>query len=170
MHLALMTDQTFAAFIKDNQIRFFRIAYSYMKNEDDALDVVQETILKAYEKQHTLRSEEMLQTWFYRILINTSIDMLRRRKKLVLVDELPPEACSSGQVSRLLDSLDLDQALERMPTELKTIIILRFFEDLKLSEIARILRLPVSTVKSRLYRALSVLRADMEIEERGVLQ
>ena len=170
MRLALIADQTFAAFIKDNQIRFYRIAYSYMKNSDDALDVVQETILKAYEKQHTLRSEEMLQTWFYRILINTSIDMLRKRKKLVLMDELPAEASNSEQVPHLLDTMDLDQALERLPTELKTVIILRFFEDMKLSEIAQILRLPISTVKSRLYRGLSVLRADMEIEERRALQ
>ena len=164
-----MTEQRFTAFIKDNQIRFYRIAYSYMKNSDDALDVVQETVLKAYEKRHTLRSEEMLQTWFYRILINTSIDMLRRRKRLVIVDELPEEACGSGQVPRLLDAMDLDQALERLPAELKTVIILRFFEDLKLSEIAQVLRLPVSTVKSRLYRGLSVLRADMEIKERGAV-
>ena len=164
MRPALTTDQAFADFIRENQQRFYRLAYSYTKNSDDALDVVQEAVLKAYEKRHTLRSAAVLRTWFYRILINACVDFLRRSQRLVVTDA-PPEGDSGQREPRAAEELDLREALDRLEPALKSVVLLRFFEEMKLREIAAVLRLPLSTVKSRLYRALELLRIDLDGEE-----
>lgn len=159
----MSSDQEFVSFVKENQARFYRLAFSYVKNSDDALDVVQEAVLKAYEKRHTLRHEETMRTWFYRILINTSIDALRHKQRILYTDAVPEE--SGGPETGVLDTMALSEALERLNPELKSVVLLRFFEDMKLSEIAQVLGVPLSTVKNRLYRALSLLRMDLTAEE-----
>ena len=63
------------------------------------------------------------------------------------------------------ENLDLQQALQQLPLQLREVIILRFFEDLKIDEVASILTLPVSTTKSRLYKALKLLKVELEQEE-----
>ena len=160
----MSSDQEFVSFIKENQARFYRLAFSYVKNSDDALDVVQEAVLKAYEKRHTLRREETMRTWFYRILVNTSIDSLRHKQRVFCTDTVPEEG-GSGPEAGLLDTMALGEALERLNPELKSVVLLRFFEDMKLSEIAQVLGIPLSTVKNRLYRALALLRVDLTAEE-----
>lgn len=164
MRRVLTSDQEFVSFVKENQARFYRLAFSYVKNSDDALDVVQEAVLKAYEKRHTLRREETMRTWFYRILVNASIDALRRRQRVLCTDAVPEES-GGGPEAAILDAVTLNEALERLSPELKSVVLLRFFEDMKLSEIAQVLGIPLSTVKNRLYRALSLLRMDLETEE-----
>ena len=161
----MSSDQEFVSFVKENKARFYRLAFSYVKNSDDALDVVQEAVLKAYEKRHTLRREETMRTWFYRILVNASIDALRRRQRVFCSDTVPEEKSGGGPETAVLDAMALSQALERLSPELKSVVLLRFFEDMKLSEIAQVLGVPLSTVKNRLYRALSLLRIDLEAEE-----
>lgn len=160
----MTSDQEFVSFVKENQARFYRLAFSYVKNSDDALDVVQEAVLKAYEKRHTLRREETMRTWFYRILINASIDALRHKQRVLYTDAVPEES-SSGPEAGVLDAMALSGALERLSPELKSVVLLRFFEDMKLSEIAQVLGIPLSTVKNRLYRALSLLRTNLTAEE-----
>ena len=160
----MTSDQEFVSFVKENQARFYRLAFSYVKNSDDALDVVQEAVLKAYEKRHTLRQDDTMRTWFYRILINTSIDALRHKQRVLYTDMVPEES-GSGPEAGVLDTMALSDALERLSPELKSVVLLRFFEDMKLLEIAQVLGIPLSTVKNRLYRALSLLRTGLTAEE-----
>ncbi|MCC0627962.1 MULTISPECIES: RNA polymerase sigma factor [unclassified Clostridioides] len=147
-------------YIIDNKDSFYRIAYSYTKNEEDALDVVQEAMYKALCSVENIKEVNYMKTWFYKILVRTSIDFIRKNRKysnmtdIDLVDE-------TGEYDKYTD-LDLRRALEELPIEYKSIIILRFFEDLKIEEVAIILDENVNTVKTRLYTALKKLKLKIE--------
>ncbi|MGO0814050.1 RNA polymerase sigma factor [Clostridioides difficile] len=147
-------------YIIDNKDSFYRIAYSYTKNEEDALDVVQEARYKALYSVENIKEVNYIKTWFYKILVRTSIDFIRKNRKynnmtdIDLIDE-------TGEYDKYTD-LDLRRALEELPIEYKSIIILRFFEDLKIEEVAIILDENVNTVKTRLYTALKKLKLKIE--------
>ncbi|WP_131005990.1 RNA polymerase sigma factor [Clostridioides difficile] len=147
-------------YIIDNKDSFYRIAYSYTKNEEDALDVVQEAMYKALYSVENIKEVNYIKTWFYKILVRTSIDFIRKNRKynnmtdIDLIDE-------TGEYDKYTD-LDLRRALEELPIEYKSIIILRFFEDLKIEEVAIILDEDVNTVKTRLYTALKKLKLKIE--------
>ena len=117
-------------YIVAHQEEFYRLAYSYVKNRDAALDVVQESIVKALAKSDTLRRPEYLKTWFYRILLNESMNHHRRAKRLVPLEdtllETPVPARDPGE------RLDLYDAIERLDWKEQTVVRLRFFEDMKL--------------------------------------
>ena len=147
-------------YIIDNKDSFYRIAYSYTKNEEDALDVVQEAMYKALYSVENIKEVNYIKTWFYKILVRTSIDFIRKNRKynnmtdIDIIDE-------TGEYDKYTD-LDLRRALEELPIEYKSIIILRFFEDLKIEEVAIILDENVNTVKTRLYTALKKLKLKIE--------
>ncbi|WP_091727904.1 sigma-70 family RNA polymerase sigma factor [Proteiniborus ethanoligenes] len=141
--------------------KYYRLAYSYVKNTDDALDIVQESIYKAITSLDKIQNPEYIKTWFYRIVINTSLDFLRKQKKIVIADAETLEFYSPGANDNYKD-LDLQKALDNLPPNYRSIIVLRYFEDLKIEEIADILELNVNTVKTRLYSALKKLRLNME--------
>lgn len=139
---------------------YYRLAYSYVKNADDALDIVQESIYKAISSIVTLKNSSYIKTWFYRIVVNTSLDFLKKRKNVVIVDEEVLSGYDSGEIDNY-QNIDLKNALEDLPENYRTIIILRFFEDLKIEEIGEILNENVNTIKTRLYKSLKMLRIKM---------
>jgi RNA polymerase sigma-70 factor, ECF subfamily len=153
----------FEDYIIKNKEKHYRLAFSYVRNVDDALDVVQEAIYKAISTMDALENPGYLKTWFYKILVNTSIDLLRKRKKLVIVDD---EALSSFDSSAAdqYEDIDLQKALEGLPVQYRSVVVLRFFEDLKIEEIAVILDENVNTIKTRLYKALKMLRIHLNDE------
>ena len=157
-----MKEEKLTAFIVENQVRFYRLAYSYLKNREEALDAVQTAVCRALEKQDGLQDADALRTWFYRILVNVCMDQLRRRKRVTLV---PPEDTGSYE-----DPLPSDGTLARrvdaLPAEVGTIVKLRFYEELSLKEISAVTGVPLSTVKTRLYTGLKKLRVTLESEER----
>lgn len=123
--------------ITDHNQDFYRLAFSYVKNQDDALDIIQESIKKALSSVETVRNPETIKSWFYKILVRTAIDFLRKQKKVKVMDDETIEFLSSGKEDHYKDT-DLHEALDELPSHYKTIIILRFFEDLKIEEIAEI--------------------------------
>jgi len=143
--------------------RFYRLAYSYVHNREDALDVVSESIVKALRSQRGLRDREAMRAWFYRIVIHTACDFRRRDRRTVLALEARDPG---GQEDRHADA-DLAGALRSLPEALRAVVILRFFEDLKIQEIAYVLDENLSTIKSRLYRALRMLRLELSEEHAG---
>jgi RNA polymerase sigma-70 factor (ECF subfamily) len=147
-------------YVIENKEKHYRIAYSYVKNADDALDIVQESIIKAMVSLNTLKNREYLKTWFYRILINCSLDFIRKQKKVITLDN---EILYSyvNEFDDTYADIDLHRALDELPDIYRSIIILRFFEDLKIEEIAEILNENVNTVKTRLYKSLDKLRIKM---------
>ena len=145
-------------YIIENQEHFYRLAYSYVKDRDAALDVVQNAVLKALTHWKSLRNPAYLKTWFYRILINEGLNYIRKNRRIVpatgLREQPAPEEDIPGK-------LDVYAAVERLSPKLRTIVVLRFFEDMSLQEIAEATALNLNTVKTRLYHALKILKKDM---------
>lgn len=146
-------------YIKENQDKLYKIAYVYTKNQEMALDVVQEAITKALENIGKLRNEEFVKTWFYRILINESLKAI---KKKVYECELAENTKYSSHEEKVVQNLDIYSSIEKLNEKIKTVIFLRYFENLKLEEIARITNTNISTVKSRLYKGIKEIRKEIE--------
>ena len=140
----------------ENYQSYYRLAYSYVHQEADAMDIVQEGAYKAMQKAGSLREERFAGTWIYRIMINTAKDYVKKYRQEY-------EALNENMIdSKGHDSdMDLKDAVDKLPIQEKTLIILRFYEDKPLSEIADILQENLSTVKSRLYRTLGKLRKEL---------
>ena len=147
--------QQLTAFIVAHQEDFYRLAYSHVKNRDAALDVVQESIVKALAKSGGIRRTESLKPWFYRILINESMNYYRYTRRLTPLEEAAEAAAPAGDHAARLDLL---AAIDRLDPRDQLIIRLRFFEEMKLEEIAQAAGLNLNTVKSRLYKGLRKLR------------
>ncbi|QPQ32616.1 sigma-70 family RNA polymerase sigma factor [Lysinibacillus sp. JNUCC 51] len=150
-------------FVMQNQEKYYRVAYQYVRNREDALDVVHDAIKKAYSNMNSLKNPEYIRTWFYRIVVNTALDLLRKQKKNIVIDDEILSNLDTGMMDKYED-VDLNNSLNALPEQYRSVIILRYFEDFKLGEIAEILNENLSTVKRRLYKALQILRIDM-IEE-----
>lgn len=138
----------------------YRMAYTYVRNEDDALDIVQDSAYKAIKYAESVKKEQYIETWIYRIVINSAIDFIKKNKREVLTD-IPEELETNGNTDNYAD-FDTLQALKVLNEKERAVILLRFFEDKKLDEIAAILNINLSTTKSLLYRSLKKLRIELE--------
>lgn len=151
------TKNQIAEYVMEHRDNLYRLAYSYTRNADDALDIVQESVCKAMASRQSLKDFSLMRVWIYRIVVNTSLDVLRKRRRLVPLgdDALQDDV---GVRDRYTD-IDLLKALDDLALQDRSIVVLHYFEDLKLDEVAFALELNVNTVKTRLYRALERLRA-----------
>lgn len=156
------TEQELVELIKANKEKYYRVAFTYVKNKEDALDIVHDAIVKALQKIHQLRNKKYLETWFYRILINESISFVRKNKNVIYLDELPDSQLPAAEDIDREQYKTLYATLDHLSPKLRTVVILRFFEDMKFDEIAEITSTKPSTVKARLYKALKTLKIDME--------
>lgn len=145
-----------------NYQKYYRLAYSYVKNEADALDIVQESAYKAIKQCSKLKNTGYADTWIYRIVMNTATDFLRQKQKnIVGVDDyLDQEQAVNEDGYANADIMDTLSVLEDKD---RSVLILRYFEQCQLDQIADITGEKLSTVKSRLYRALKKLRIDTDI-------
>ena len=139
-----------------NYNRYYRLAYSYVHNEADAGEIVQNGAYKAILNSDTLRQEQYVETWLYRIMLNEIFSFLRK-PAMSSIDEV----AETGREDTY-ENLDLARALDSLEKEDRLVIQLRYFEDMKLEEIAAILDENLSTVKSRLYRTIKKLRIKLE--------
>lgn len=158
--------QILETFLIENKEAHYRIAYGYVRSKENALDIVQDAIIKALQSIDRLKEMNYLKTWFYRILVNTAIDFIRKYKRLIIMDDETINAVLPETTNEIAD-LDLQDAVNELKPNEKTLIILRFFEDMKIEEIAEVLGDNVNTVKTRLYRVLKKLRVEMG-EEYGL--
>lgn len=144
---------------------YYRMAYSYVHNESDASDIVQEGAYKAIKYSSSLKNVEYASTWIYRIMMNEIYRVLEGKKCVSIDDEsvIEPEHIDK------YENIDLKRALDAMPPKDKAVIQLKYLEDMKLDEIAIILDENPSTIKSRLYRGIKKLKLEMTDEVwRGV--
>jgi len=149
------------SFLIENREAYYRLAYSYVHNQDDALDIVQDAICKALSSSKSLNDPNAIKSWFYRIVVNTSLDYIRKNKRLLYVEDEDLEVIGPSKSDQYED-YDLQKALEKLPTMSKTIITLRFFEDMTFEEIAQILDLNINTVKTRFYTSIRKLRIELD--------
>ncbi len=148
--------ELFEQFIRQNVDGAYRFAYTYMKNREDAEDVVNESVIKALRSIRSLRNPDYIKTWFYKIIVNTSLTQLRRKKQFVALEHVE-EAAEDDHARLLFDSM-----VAGVGEPDRTILVLRYCEGMTLSQIARVLDMNENTIKTRLYRALRTLRANME--------
>ena len=155
--------QIFQQYILDHKDAHFRLVYSYTKNHEDALDVIQTSIEKALKAYRKKTYPEHLNSWFYKVLINTSLDHLKSRKNIISFDADLMEQTFITHDTYM--DFDLKLALDQLPTELKTIITLKYFEEMTFSGMSQILGENENTIKTKLYKALKWLKLDMEAKQ-----
>lgn len=149
--------QVIKEYIVENQNKFYRLAYSYTRNQEDALDAVQNAVCKILEHYKEIQNENAVRTWVYRIIVNESLRLLKEKKRQ---DWLKNNTDGEGvyEERRFDVQDDLYEQINNLDTETQTIIKLRFYEDLTLKEIAEITEMNLNTVKAKLYRGLQALK------------
>lgn len=153
-----MTSELFTERIESAKHKLYKTAMLYMGSHSAAMDVLDETIYKAWCARNKLRQEQYFDTWITRILINECNNELRRQKRLCPIDELPETAAEA------YDHLPLREAIRKLPKELKDVIILRYFSGFTLVETSQMLKIPQGTAASRQRKALQLLRLELEEE------
>ena len=143
----------------ENKESFYRLAYYYVKNHHDAMDILQESILKGYSSLSKIKDESSIDKYLNRIIINTAIDFIRKNSKMIFTDD----ECLKEKIVDF-DENDINYAVEDLESELKSIIVLKYFHGYKISEVAEILDISVSTVKNRMHKALKQLRVEIKEE------
>lgn len=133
----------------------YRVSMSMLKNEHDAQDAVHDAILLAYQNRHKLRQEQYFGTWLTRILINVCKKQLRQRKHYADLGDTLPEIASRDNPYL---SVEIGDAVNRLPEKIRLTVILYYVEDYSVKEIKSILKIPEGTVKSRLNKGRNLLR------------
>lgn len=154
-------EHSFEKLVVQEQNKLYRIAYTYVRDEHDALDIVQETVIKGYKSFHKLKDINLFSTWITRILINCALDHIRR-SKVVIPMEIISEHLSNNEESNSIISMDISHAFEQLKHNQKTIILLRYYYGYSVPEIADILEKPEGTIKSQLHRTLQIFKKKLE--------
>ncbi len=152
--------KVFENYISQNADGVYRFAYTYMRSREEAEDVVNDSVVKALKAIGSLRDQERVANWFLRIVANTALTRLKQNKREVVLDPALVEDIPAHEDS--MAALSFEQMLDVLDPHSRAVIALRFWEDRALDEIASILDENVNTVKTRLYRALKVLKIEME--------
>ena len=159
--------------------RWEKRVYNYLlritANREDALDLTQDVFLKAYQNLRKLDDPGRFAPWLYRIAHNEAYSMFRKRRPETDVDEIEPEGTGTGinvggsSVFPIELSMAVSTALDRLSPDHREAVVLKIYQGFKFEEMAEILACPVSTIKSRLYTALELLKADLApLKTRGV--
>ena len=155
------------------QRQIYALAYRHIGRQEDARDVCQETFLRAYRGLGGFRGQAKFSSWLYRITINLCRDWVRRERRAPVVQppedsdlmELAAARAPSESIEDQVGRRDLTRAVERamalLPEEQRTAILLKEYEGLTFQEIADVVGCPLSTVKTRLYQGLTVLRREL---------
>lgn len=154
-----MTQAEFNARIVAMQDTLYRVSTTILPQLCDREDAVQGAIEKAIRKRHTLRKDNALKAWLTRILINECYSLLRRRKRELLFDDVPEREVAQDA------NPDLYQLFTSLEETYRLPMVLHYVEGYTVDEICRMLRMPKSTLKSRLYRGKQLLRKALEKEE-----
>lgn len=144
--------EAFANIIKLNKIYLYKTAYMYVKDEEKSLEVLQETIARGLTNINKLKNPNYFKTWITRILINVAIDMNRKNSKTELLTETSPIVEEKISIS-LEERLDLYNAVDLLCENYKTVIIMKYFNDMKVKDISEVMNVPENTVKTYLNRA-----------------
>ncbi|WP_291582384.1 sigma-70 family RNA polymerase sigma factor [Clostridium sp. UBA6640] len=154
-------DKAFLRLFQTYEEELYRIAFLYVKNKEDALDVIQEAAYRSFKNLSSLKNTEYFKTWLTKITINCAIDHIRKMQKVV---ELNPEHV---EYTEFYDEdtplkLTLNELMDTLNENEKSIVILKYYYEYTFKEISEILELPLGTGKSILYRALGKLRKKAE--------
>ncbi|AKG34494.1 RNA polymerase sigma factor [Paenibacillus durus ATCC 35681] len=156
----LSDEDSFFGLVAENKRTLYGIAYSYLRSESDALEMVQEATCRAWVKRNSLKDEGRFTPWLIRILINCCNDELKRRKR-VIPSEI--QGSESGVIEMASDrKLDMERALDGVKPKYRQVLVLKYYRDMTLIEIAEVLGKPEGTVKTWLNKGLKQLRDKMK--------
>lgn len=154
--------EAFQMLIHKEKEKMYRMAYMYMRNEDDALEVFQESLYKALNSIDTLKNNHYFSTWLMRILINTAIATLKKKQKTIFMENEIIDQMESVVHVQIEEQLDLLQAMDEIEEKYKTVLLLRFYQDYTVKQIAVLLDCPEGTVKTNIRRGLDVLKTKLK--------
>jgi RNA polymerase sigma-70 factor (ECF subfamily) len=147
--------------------RLFAVAHRILRDFDAAGDALQVTLLRIWRDLPTLRDPALVEAWTYRVLVRACHDQLRKqRRQAAAIHLLGVDGAAEDPAISIADREQLDRAFRRLPTEQRAAIVLQYYRDLTLPEIAEVLQVPVGTVRSRLHYARRALRAAVEADAR----
>lgn len=142
--------------------QMYRIAFAYLKNEQDALEAIQEVTFRAYKNIKKLKEPTYFSTWLTRIIINYCNDELKRKKRFLLSDT---KAQTGSLLEEKDDSINIETAINKLKPKFQEIIILKYFQDMTIEQIADHLGRPSGTIKTWLSKSLHELRKHVTKED-----
>jgi RNA polymerase sigma-70 factor (ECF subfamily) len=142
---------------------YYKLAYTYMKNKEDALDAMEDMIVIIYEKIYKLKKETAFYSWSKTILVNCCKSLLRRKKKIISLEAIREETHEGG-FEQKDEELMLKKYLSQLNEKHQEVIKLRYFLDLDYQTIADIVKIPLGTVKSRISVGLKKLKESLEVK------
>lgn len=155
------TDEMFLTALYAEEQYIYRISYVYLKQEQEALENVQEVAFRAWKYRKSLKEVTYFKTWLTRITINSALRLLKKHQQLTLTYEdtgAVDDIESFSFENLVVDQLYLADLLERLEVKERSLLLLRYQADYSFQEIADLLDIPVSTVKSTLYRTIQKLQ------------
>jgi RNA polymerase sigma-70 factor (ECF subfamily) len=168
----------FGELVRRYQDRLYNTVYRLVDNADDALDVVQDAFLNAYQSLESFKGDSLFFTWLYRIAVNTAISLKRKKRVMVRIDtggsngDAVMEPFDPSNLSRPGHALEqaeqeqrIQQALSRLSPEHRAVLIMKDMEGQKYEMMADVLGVPIGTIRSRLHRARLELRELLEQSE-----
>jgi RNA polymerase sigma-70 factor (ECF subfamily) len=164
--------EAFAALVDEHQRYIYNLAVRVLKDEDEALDLTQETFVRAWTALPNFRGQSQFRTWLYRIVTNLCYNRLPNLRRSLtdlgdeVISEIPETDLSFDNPARGFESrelrLHLHTAIEKLDENYRLLISLRYQNELSYEEIANMLNLPLGTVKTGLFRAKEQLRHTLE--------
>lgn len=151
----------FISLIDEEQDKLYRMIFAYVRCEADAIEVYQQVVIRAFEGITQLKEPLYFSTWLMRIAINQSITYVKKRDRERAVS---PETLHliEEEYIPIDEQLDLWQALQELPNHYKTALLLRFYHDYTVPQIAKVIELPIGTVKTHIRRGLQTLREQLK--------
>lgn len=159
--------------LREVETPLYRTAFYILGNEHDALDATQDALIKIYRSFHTYKHKAKFSTWAQRIVTNVCIDKCRQRKENLSIDEhdfiLNDQSKNEveEEMNRKLMSEDIKGAIKQLPEKHRSVVILRYIQELSYKEIADVVDLPINTVKSHLFRARQQLQELLQDVQKG---
>lgn len=157
--MSTLLDRAFFEEVASTQAQtMYRVACGLLRSDADRQDAMQSALLKAWEKRHTLRDEQLFTTWLIRILINECNSLLRRNARLIPMERLPETPTPAHN----MDARDL---VDRLPEKQRLCVILHYMEGWPVKDVAMALKVPQATVRGRLMQARKALKLELTREE-----
>jgi len=150
-----MDKESFVRLIDGRADSLYRVAWAILGNNADVADALQETALRAWQHRGSLRNQAYFGTWVTRICINICRGMLRRRRPVISLEDAPEPSTPPPDPT-------LSLALRALPENLRLPLMLQYAEGMSYQEIAKVLHLPETTVRGRIFRAKQQLRKELE--------
>lgn len=155
----------FEVLVQRHGTRVYNLCFRILGDPEEAADASQDTFLAALRKLNTFRGDSAFTTWLHRVAVNACYDSLRRKRRRPLLqivrdeddERAEPSLPSPDHADQVVFSVDVGRALMEVPEEFRVVLVLADVQDLPYDEIARVLEIPVGTVKSRVFRGRAAL-------------